>query len=174
MYDDLDLKIACKESNSLTYLELSGRLTEKNGIPSLFSYKPVVVINTSGITHTNSCGLADWEDWINNIKGTIFFIECSRSIIEQANLSQRILGQGTVVSLFIPMVCPDCESEEECLVENVDNDPNKMIPKKSCQSCGAVMEPDISPSLYFAFLEYSHQNKLDVKMREAIQELRKR
>ncbi len=163
-----DLQMNIKEIADITYIRFAGRLTENNDLPMLMKYKPTVVINTRELRQVNSCGLRDWEDWLGQIKSDIYLIELSPCMIEQANISQRVLGDATVISLFVPLFCPECDYDEDELID-ASQVSTELTLHHLCPKCGQEMDFSEPLALYFSFSTRSKLGTDNAKLLSIIQ-----
>jgi hypothetical protein len=87
-------------------------------------------------------------------KSQIAFEECPPLVVRQMNMVPSFVGHARVLSVFVPYVCDNCETEKMVLV-NADHFAKgklniaETVPCDSCKK--GEMELDGHPQQYFAF-----------------------
>ncbi len=93
------------ESEDITHIRINGDITEDNELPLLRRFKPNIIINTANVRRINSVGVQDWIDWINNLKGRIYLVECSPAFMAYVNMLEKFIGTATLHSFYVPFFC---------------------------------------------------------------------
>ena len=141
--------------NGKEQLQLSGVIDEDTDFEELKKEQGPLYLNLAGVTGINSLGIRGWVNFWKELSGKeVFYIECPPVIVRQMNMIPSFSGPAKVVSVFVPYVCENCETEELVLVgqqELASNPPQikETFPCKKCQQ--GEMELDGNPKQYFAF-----------------------
>jgi anti-anti-sigma regulatory factor len=139
-----------------TRVVLKGDFTEATSFGDLL---PAMVgrvdFDLSQVTYMNSLGVREWCNFLRDasVQGYEFHA-CSIPFVLQASLVDDVLGKGTVTSFFAPYHCPECDYQEDKLLQSATilaSDKNEP-PQFSCPSCSHTMELDDIPERYLAFL----------------------
>lgn len=153
------LRYSVKRRDEELVLHLDGSMDEN---ADLFDLIPmisgVVRIDLGGVRRINSAGVRDWVNFIRQVQDRadeVTLSRCSPAIVMQMNMISNFRGEAQVQSIFAPLVCPECDREDDVLVsltpEQLEVLPDG-VPERPCPDCGAVMELDDIPERYFAFL----------------------
>jgi hypothetical protein len=128
---------------------LSGPINEHADFAPLRSeVKPGLVIDLGGITRINSAGAREWIKFMAEVPPRSLVLErCPVSFVNQLNLIANFVVGAQVSSVFVPFICPACNSTRDEL--RPLSTANSAAPPR-CQ-CGTPMEFDIDPAQYFAF-----------------------
>jgi hypothetical protein len=128
---------------------LSGPINEHADFgPLRAEAKPGLVIDLGGITRINSYGAREWIKFMAGVPPRSLFLErCPVAFVNQLNLISNFAAGAQIRTLFVPFICPACDSLSEEL-RPLEQASRAEPPK--CQ-CGTVMEFDVDPSAYFAF-----------------------
>ncbi len=129
----------------------------------LFDQEIDVWVDLQHVEKINSCGAKTWFLWIENVKATIHYVNCSATMIGQLNM----LGKTAIVESFEVLYgCDSCEHEESrILVVGKDVIPKSdsmeiEAPVYPCPGCGKkTLEMEAIPEEYFQFLASSHSRK---------------
>lgn len=133
---------------------LHGIIDEDSTFEKLASAGKSVTVNFKNVTSINSLGVRNWVNFLKEIPGTeIFYQECPPLIVRQLNMVPSFLAHAKVLSVFVPYVCDNCETESLVLLESSSFHNKNSIPEtKPCESCKkGEMELDGHPQQYFAF-----------------------
>ncbi len=163
-----DMEVISKEI--VTYILVSGYITEDNSLPALFEYRPPVVIDTKNVEMVNSCGLRDWIDWHQKIKGSIYWVRCSPAIISLANEVSTILDSGTLINFHIPYFCEICKASKNILVSPHEAQ-KKHFDAPICDGCRNPLEPDEPLAYYLSFMANVKVGDLPADIATSIEKL---
>jgi len=151
------IKIRPFTDESGVVLRLSGVLDETFDHSQLTSFSgSVLVLDMAEVTRITSFGVREWINALRNIKANFYcFINCRPSILAQFNMVASFGGEGVLVSFYAPYVCPECDHEEDRLIDlrrdyavAVADEPGPI----KCSSCGAESEFDEIPEAYFSYV----------------------
>ncbi len=146
----------------VTFLKVSGTIDEDNTLAS--SAKKIdgktVVIDLSGVTRINSCGVRDWVNWLNDLDARgkrVVLVRCSAVIVNQINLVHNFVGRGVVRSFFAPYYCARCDREQQRLIQTdtLSGAARVKAPAVLGEGCDVVpcqMAFDDLEDAYFAFV----------------------
>jgi hypothetical protein len=114
----------------------------------------VVTIDLSGVRQVSSIGVRKWVRFLEELgpDRRVAFVRCSPAFVSQAAMIRNFLGRGTVESVLVPYSCLECGQEKEVLVEISPGGPPPVREELDC-GCGAHLEIDVLPEVYFSFLE---------------------
>ena len=158
------MKFSIEETSEGKKLFLSEEIDENASFSDLETIKTkVLIVDLNGIRKLNSMGLKKWIMWTRSQAGTQFvFSRCPAAIVNQMNILEGFLPQGSIVdSFYIPYKCDSCGAEHSQLAQrNFDyqeatNDQPLRIALAStrpCENCDETMEWDVIEKLYFRFL----------------------
>jgi len=156
---DHSLRFSADREHGVLRISLEGDMDENANLFELLDLlSGVVRIDLGGVRRINSAGVRDWVNFIREADARadeVTLSRCSPAIVMQMNMISNFRGQAKVASIFAPLVCPECDREDEVLVsltpEQIDVLPDG-LPEWTCPSCGTAMELDDIPERYFAFL----------------------
>lgn len=136
-------------------LKLTGVIDEDTDFRSLEKSAGPFYLNLSGITGINSLGIRGWVNfWKAHSDKPVFYVECPPVIVRQMSMIPSFCGNANVVSVYVPYVCNNCDSEQLVLIgkEELSSTPPKVSESFACTKCNSgEMELDGSPRQYFAF-----------------------
>ena len=158
--DQRSLKWTGEQSSDVLKITFMGDMDENANLHELHPILAGKVnFDLEGVRRINSAGVREWVNFIRDAGGLtdhLTLVNCSPPIVMQMNMIANFRGTAEVSSLFVPMVCPECDREQDELIELV---PEIMallpaeLPRFICRQCGAVLELDDIPERYFAFLK---------------------
>lgn len=142
------------KGNSRT-IRLRGIIDEDADFSSLAKLPGPLVFNFRELSAINSCGIRSWVNFVKEMgKSPLAFEECPPLVVRQMNMVPSFVGHAKVLSVFVPYVCDNCETEKMVLVnaesftQGTVNIPEAM----PCEACKkGEMELDDHPQQYFAF-----------------------
>ena len=107
------------------------------------------------INNFNSCGIREWIYLVRDISdiGSLRFVQCSVTMIDQINMVPDSLGKGAVESFYAPYYC-ECGGEVSRLIHVADSQLDlqmRQAPAFKCESCGRNLEFDALEESYFLF-----------------------
>lgn len=134
---------------------LKGFIDEDTNFNVMTKLKGPVVFNFKDVTGINSCGIRAWVNYIKDLgEMDVHYEECPPLVVRQMNMIPSFVGHATVVSVFVPYVCNECESEKLVLSPKEEFKAKPLTIKEAipCAECKkGEMEIDGSPQQYFAF-----------------------
>jgi serine/threonine protein kinase len=115
----------------------------------------VIVFDFDAVGRLTSLGILEWTKLLKGLPATGYycFVRCHANAVAQFNLLKDFPGRGEILSLFVPYVCPECESEIEVLVDVMaekDRISRDALPPPECPRCGVPAEEE--EQLYFQFV----------------------
>lgn len=136
-------------------LSVFGVIDEHADLTPLSDVRGEAEISLKGVRRINSFGVRSWIDAIRKIpKDTrVTFVECPPPVVDQINMVQGFLGHGELISFYSPMICEECDEQEDELftVETCRKLGGKLPPVK-CKRCGNPMEVDDLEEQYLLFV----------------------
>ncbi len=113
------------------------------------------VFNFGQLTSINSCGVRSWVNFLKELGAAkIFYEDCPPLVVRQMNMVPSFTGSAQVLSVFVPFVCDNCESEKWMLLDSdALKSPESQVQQTiQCESCTkGEMAFDGHPKQYFAF-----------------------
>ncbi len=131
---------------------LQGQIDEDTSLEDLLEIDSPIVFNFKNLSGISSIGIRSWVNFLKELGSKeIYYEECSPLIVRQMNMVPSFLGNSKVLSVFVPYVCEQCETEKLVLV--MENQFGKNIKESfPCEACKqGEMELDGHPQQYFAF-----------------------
>lgn len=164
------LKVEVYSDGTEALVSFDGMLDENVSLGKIQLDDPKIIsFDLSGLRLLNSSGIRSWLQWIRALekrspRPIVYFKKCTRPVIDQINAVSGFLPEGSViVSFYVPYYCDACSHAESMLLESgkdyvratAETPMNVKYPTDpKCAQCGAVMELDVMPARYFAFLQY--------------------
>jgi len=116
-----------------------------------------VRLDLSGVTITNSLGIKEWIDAIEELPNIrLKLYKCPPSIVHTINMIPSFVGKGSVGSVIGTFYCTSCESNKDLEIKIGEDIDEKLELKveATCDSCGQPdMQLEVSTEEYFEFLE---------------------
>ncbi len=120
----------------------------------------VVVFDLDGVKRITSFGVREWVEALKALGANYYcFTKVRPAMVAQLNMVSGFAGHGALVSLYLPYVCDECDTETEVLTDlrtHFDVVTSATPPPATCPSCGAEAEFDDVPASYFF---YAAQNR---------------
>lgn len=121
------------------------------------------------VSRVNSLGVKEWIKAISLSQSRLHYINCPAIIVDQFNMIPEFLGQNATIDSFeIYFACDHCGHEDSNYYEvgkGKDIDPSHELSdhvlQVKCIRCGAPMELDHDPEIYFNFLREMYGNSSD-------------
>jgi anti-anti-sigma regulatory factor len=142
-----------ENKGATTTVVVSGEITEETDFgPILEVQGGTVNLDLGGVSRINSCGVREWLNFVTALKATgrkLILERCAPVIVTQLNTIYNFTGGGTVRSVLGPYYCPQCDQEENVLVEldKTQSMPNVL----ACPKCGGEMEFEEMYDVYLGF-----------------------
>ena len=166
--DPVALSWRIKERPGHVVVELTGEIDENADFSELRRrIRGSVILQLGDIRRINSCGVREWVNFVRELGSPgpgevteLTFTHCSPAIVTQLNMIYNFRGQARVRSFLAPYVCPECDHEEEKLLDvethftNGSGGPSRIRqpPDFTCPKCTGRMEFDDLPERYLSFL----------------------
>jgi anti-anti-sigma regulatory factor len=142
----------------ITLITVQGEVDEMSSLQGLFEASTGrIVVDVSGITRINSCGIREWVNAIEKLRQGVEleFIRASRVMVKQFNQVAGFRGKGKVISFFAPYYCEGCDLEENILL-SVPHHKEELLrshgPEFRCENCGDKLLFDDVEERYFSFV----------------------
>lgn len=138
-------------------LELSGEITDRiDAAPIAELGAEYLVFDLEEVERITSYGIREWIKLLGGLEAEYYcFVRSPPPLVAQFNMVYDFRGEGEIVSLFLPYLCPACGAETSHLAdlrdeygELSDYDP----PKLDCPECGEEANFDDIPELYLECL----------------------
>lgn len=115
------------------------------------------IIDLDGVSRITSFGVREWNKAIQLVNAAYLgFINVRPAMVIQFNVVSGVSGNGQIVSLFAPFICPACQATFERLFDlrtdyvaltQLEGNP------PPCPECAQPSELDELPSVYFGFVK---------------------
>lgn len=156
------LEYSRKDSEDRIEIELRGRIDEHAETSlgalgrALAPGEPVIDLDCGGITGINSAGVERWARFLGPLsqERVVELSRCPVALIEYANMTELVLGNAEVKSVFFPLQCAPCQISSEILVRVADLGSDGRLEIPRCPQCGGLREREVEESSYFAFLDF--------------------
>jgi hypothetical protein len=130
--------------------------------PYIARFGTEAVVDFSGVTRINSCGVRQWTRAIAACSTRIRYVNAPALIVDQFSMVPEFLGvNGTVESFQARYVCSACSHEEMVLLavgstvaKGVAARGSATPPPHACSQCGAPADMDHNPDVYLEFLSH--------------------
>lgn len=139
----------------VTY-KFSGDVDEhfrQKDVPRIRAQKITFILED--VNNFNSCGIREWIYLIRDIGelGSLRFLKCSVTMIDQINMVPDSLGSGVVESFFAPYYCEDHNEVNRLIVvkDHFANIAARKAPDMHCEQCKKSLEFDALEDSYFLF-----------------------
>jgi len=156
--DTYTFRIEDSSQPGRTRLAISGVIDEHAELHPVSEVRGEVEISLKGVRRINSFGVRAWIDVIRQIPAEtkLTFVECPPPVVDQINMVQGFLGHGKLISFYSPMICEDCDEQEDALFTVAAcRDLGGKLPPVKCKRCGNAMEVDDLEEQYLLFVRES-------------------
>jgi len=156
--DTYTFRIDKRDAGGRTVLAVSGVIDEHADLGPLSKVTGDVEVSLKNVRRINSFGVRAWIDAIRRIpKDTrLTFVECPPPVVDQINMVQGFLGHGKLISFYSPMICEECdEQEDELFFVDKCRELGGKLPQVNCKRCGNAMEVDDLEEQYLLFVRES-------------------
>jgi anti-anti-sigma regulatory factor len=128
-----------------------GTIDEDTDFTPITKLGDSLTFNFKNVESINSLGVRAWVNFVKLLKDKdICFEECPPIIVRQMNMIPSFTGNAKVLSVYVPYVCDNCDSEDLVLVKN--DQFSNVSETARCENCKeGEMEFDGTPEQYFAF-----------------------
>jgi len=134
---------------------MRGVIDEDTDFEALKKVGAPLIFNWKGVTSINSCGIRTWVNFLKELgKAEIAYEECPPLIVRQLNMVPSFMGPAKVLSVFVPYVCDECETEKLVAVtaDKFAKGGAAVQEAITCDKCKkGEMELDGQREQYFAF-----------------------
>jgi anti-anti-sigma regulatory factor len=175
------LEVEVQQIEQVTLVTMRGAISEDSRLAEVTKQiKPgKVVINTAQVAHINSLGARDWVKWIATLERQgveSYFVECSPTVMVQANSVANFIGRGKILSFQAPYFCPACGCDQPTLlrVEEVRGEPGVRVPTRRCVHCDQLLEFTEREGFYLSFLSRSGAGEPSPEVERALVIARRR
>lgn len=152
------LQYRVEERDGVTWVALSGNLTENADFGALTKLRGPLVFDLADIGRINSLGARHWIYFVRSCEtaGVELTLErCAPVFVSQISMISNFVGsRAHVKSMYAPYVCGSCNHEHLELIEILPS----MVEVQStfaCPKCGDTMELDELPQTYAGFFQRS-------------------
>lgn len=151
------LQITASTRGTVCVLQLSGEITDRiDAAPIVELGAEYLVFDLEGVDRITSYGIREWIKLLGALEVEYYcFVRCPPPLVAQFNMVYDFRGEGEIVSLFLPYLCPACGAESSHLADLRDEYgelSNYDPPKLDCPECGEEANFDDIPELYFECL----------------------
>jgi len=148
-------KFESSTSGGRKVVMLKGVIDEDTDFENIKKLGSPLVFNFKNVTSINSCGIRTWVNFLKELgKAEISYEECPPLIVRQLNMVPSFQGPAKVLSVFVPYVCDNCETEKLVAVsaEKFAGGAPSVPETMTCDACKkGEMELDGQREQYFAF-----------------------
>ncbi len=142
-------------------MAINGSLDENSEVfltKALTEMKSSCLIDFSGTTNINSCGVRAWIQFLQKAeqKAEIRYTNCVPDIVIQMNMIPAFKGSAKVISLQAPFFCERCGTTKNITQEMKGASLDKLVSDTEsvqCETCKESMEFEEVVEDYYAFLE---------------------
>ena len=153
-----NLKIDIEESGDAVTYTFTGDVDEnfrQESVPRVGNTK--INLQLADVSNFNSCGIREWIFLIKDLSelGSLYFHNCSVTMIDQINMVPDSLGNGQIISFFAPYFC----EEHGEINQLIDMETFKstitlrQAPDFKCPQCSRDLEFDALEESYFLFTD---------------------
>ncbi|MBF0289538.1 MAG: hypothetical protein HQM14_17125 [SAR324 cluster bacterium] len=150
----MDLLIAQKDN----IFHLKGVINEFAKFNQLFEFTgSEMLLNLKEIRRINSTGVRELINAIEKVDHRIdmIFEECPPIVVYQMAMIPNFTLRVKVTSVYAPYYCPECDHQEEILIDMANFNLEQSLPEEVCKKCGAELEFDDDEESYFYFMEHA-------------------
>lgn len=147
--------IETRREGSRQVMYLSGVIDESADLTPIAQIREPIELNMRDIRRINSFGVRAWIDHIRQVPADVklTFVECPPPVIDQCNMVGGFLAGGVLKSFYAPMVCEECDEQQNQLFETeVCRSNGGRLPGTPCPRCGRNMEVDDLEEQYLLFV----------------------
>jgi hypothetical protein len=149
---DLGGKLAARveQRDGATWVTLAGPVTEVADFAPLLALGGPLRIDLSAIDRINSLGVRSWINFVRACEAAgvpVSFERCAPVMVQQISMISNFMGaRSQLRSLFVPYLCPACNTEGLELLELA---PGVAIrPTIPCPKCPTPMQVDELEDMY--------------------------
>ena len=140
--------IVARKAPSGVVIRIEGPINEHFDITGFVdaSTGKIVVVDMDAVDWITSFGVRHWVQAIEAIPNTyLAFINVRPLLVQQFNMVVAFPGDGELVSLYAPYICPSCKHPQEHLFDLLQLYPKVKafdLPEVRCDACGKPTELD--------------------------------
>jgi anti-anti-sigma factor len=135
-------------------IDLHGAINEHTDLDALAtSLRGPTTLHAGDVDYINSIGVRTWIRFARRCDADgvqLTLVALSPVLVAQLNMIAGFVGGAKVRSVLAPFVCPACHTATSTLID-LDGDVHASLAVPVPCVCGAAMEFDDLPELYFAF-----------------------
>lgn len=155
----MGVTVAATSSNGVR-VALDGVLDESFDYATLAqATRGTTVLDLEGIRRVTSFGVARWRIALGDARASpLYFVRCPPCMMTQFNIIRQFDCGGTIVSLFLPYLCPECGAEQRVLYDRRGLprfSPTDISDHVTCPRCAEQAEFDDVPEVYFEYLVHA-------------------
>ncbi len=140
-----------------TWIALIGKVTEAANFTPLMKQRSPVHVHLSAVERINSLGVRGWVHFVRDCEAAglaMTFDRVSPVMIQQVSMISNFFGaRSQVRSLFVPYLCPKCNSEDTKLVEVTPGAPLPVALTVPCPKCGSPMQLEELEEMYASLFD---------------------
>jgi serine/threonine protein kinase len=112
----------------------------------------VIVFDFDEVTRLTSLGIQEWSKLLRALAHTTYycFIRCHSNAVSQMNWLADFVGNGEILSVFAPYICPNCNAEIELFVDVIAEKERiaaDSLPPLRCPACR--IDAELDDAAYF-------------------------
>lgn len=114
-----------------------------------------IEVHLAGVRHINSYGVREWVELLGALRSRdvrVILTAVSPALARQMNMISSTCEVARIDSVVAPYVCPTCGDEAEQVVDSAAARSFDGSEGRPCRQCGATLELDDVPGVYFGFL----------------------
>ncbi len=147
------MKLLINQKDNIFYLK--GVMNEFAKLHPIAEFTgPVMILNFKEVKRINSIGVRELIATIEQVDSSIeiIFDECSSVVVYQMVMIPNFGSRVKVKSVYAPYYCPECDYQEDILIEMENFNLEQSLLKATCQECDSELEFDDDEKLYFWFI----------------------
>ncbi|MFB6372662.1 MAG: hypothetical protein ABEN55_06030, partial [Bradymonadaceae bacterium] len=101
-------------------LQFAGDLTEEiETDPVTDLDADALLLDLDGVERITSFGIREWVKLLKQLEDVDYYgyVRCRPPIVDQFNMVYAFQGEGKIISLYLPYLCPSCDREIDRLVD---------------------------------------------------------
>ncbi len=149
------LKWEIDDSGDILRIKMYGSMTEQVVFTEILERpEERVSLDLSEVRRFTSAGIREWVNFIIPLsaKREVLLECCSTAMVHQLSMIANMAGHARIKSIMLPYQCPDCDSDQEEVLEIDPEVPPEIVEEVTCSECGEMSEFDDLPESYLAFV----------------------